>query len=187
MAMTPVRLAPRQRIRNAAGTDTQVLLMVSADQQTEYTPDGEGDAQPPVVGSPVLSGPVAAQRLPLLRRTDQAVVALLVAMSLVAVAAYWTLRGGARGELIEIDSDASPTDAPRLISEYAVDLNSADWPEFEPLPGVGERLARRIVDSRAAEGPFQSVDDLTRVAGIGEKTVERLRPFLRVGPTRKSP
>ncbi len=154
--------------------------MVSAADETENTLDTQAGAAPRPSAVP--------PRSPMLRRADQAVVAVLVAASLVAVAAYWTLRGGARGELIEIESDGSADDGPRRTARYTVDINSADWPEFEPLPGVGERLARRIVESREAEGPFQSVDDLSRVSGIGQKTVERLRPYLRAdrppGPQR---
>jgi competence protein ComEA len=117
----------------------------------------------------------------MLRRSDQGVIAILVAASLVSIVAYWWVRGGARGELIEIETDVPASGASPLMAEYTVDLNSADWPEFEPLPNVGERLARRIVASREIHGPFQSVDDLDRIEGIGQKTIERLRPYLRVG------
>jgi competence protein ComEA len=116
-----------------------------------------------------------------LRRGDQGVIALLVAAALVSVAAYWYLRGGARGELIEIEADIPASGSSPLMAEYTVDLNTAGWPEFEPLPNVGERLAKRIVESREMDGPFQSVDDLGRIDGIGAKTIERLRPYLRVG------
>jgi competence ComEA-like helix-hairpin-helix protein len=45
------------------------------------------------------------------------------------------------------------------------------------LPDVGETTARRIVDYRKRNGPFQSLDDLRQVRGIGPKTMERLRPY----------
>lgn len=50
------------------------------------------------------------------------------------------------------------------------------------LPNIGETLARRIVESREAEGPFAEVDDLQRVRGIGPRTLEQLRPYLRPIP-----
>lgn len=121
------------------------------------------------------------RRPTLLRRSDQGVIALLVAASLISIVAYWYMRGGARGELIEIEADVPESGTSPLMAAYTVDLNSADWPEFEPLPNVGERLARRIVESRETDGPFQSVDDLDRIDGIGQKTIDRLRPYLRVG------
>ncbi len=50
------------------------------------------------------------------------------------------------------------------------------------LPGVGETLAKRIVESRAAEGRFADVEELQRVRGIGPKTLERMKPYLRPLP-----
>ena len=61
-----------------------------------------------------------------------------------------------------------------------LDLNRASATDFERLPGVGPALAARIVDVRARDGPFGSVDDLRRVRGIGHATLERLRPLLAV-------
>ena len=113
---------------------------------------------------------------PLSRRADQAVVATLVLAALVAMAAYWLVAGGHRGELVEIDR-AEPRPA-----QYWVDVNRAEWAEFAELPDVGEVLARRIVGSRAAEGPFADHDDLQRVSGIGPLTLERIRPYLRPMP-----
>jgi competence protein ComEA len=85
---------------------------------------------------------------------------------------YWFVQGGHRGELIEIDR-AEP-----LAARFLVDINSAQWPELAELPDVGETLARRIVESRTATGPFGDHDDLLRVNGIGPRTLERLRPYL---------
>jgi len=61
-----------------------------------------------------------------------------------------------------------------------LDVNLASAAELERLPGVGPALAARIVDVRAREGPFGSVDDLRRVRGVGVATLERLRPRLAV-------
>jgi len=84
--------------------------------------------------------------------------------------------GWFRGNLIEIDR------APRSTAAFTIDVNEADWPEISQLPGIGETLARRIVDSRATEGPYVDVDELQRVRGIGPKTLERIKPYLRPVP-----
>ena len=65
---------------------------------------------------------------------------------------------------------------------FQLDVNQADWPEISVLPDVGETLARRIVESRALDGPFADLDELQRVRGIGPKTLERIRPYLRPLP-----
>ena len=61
-----------------------------------------------------------------------------------------------------------------------LDVNLASAAELERLPGVGPALAARIVEARARDGPFGSVDDLRRVRGVGGVTLERLRPRLAV-------
>jgi competence ComEA-like helix-hairpin-helix protein len=65
--------------------------------------------------------------------------------------------------------------------QSALDLNKATAQELQSLPGVGPKLAERILDERQRK-PFESVDDLHRVSGIGPKTLEQLRPLIRVGP-----
>jgi competence protein ComEA len=109
---------------------------------------------------------------PLRRRMDQAAVASLLFFALAGMGVYWFVQGGHRGELIEIER-AEP-----LSARYLVDINGAEWPELAELPDIGETLARRIVESRGAAGPFGDHDDLLRVDGIGPRTLEKLRPFL---------
>lgn len=67
-------------------------------------------------------------------------------------------------------------------ASFEVDLNRADWPELAQLPGIGKTLAERILDSRNSEGPFVDHEDLMRVRGIGPKTLEAVRPYLRPMP-----
>ena len=61
-----------------------------------------------------------------------------------------------------------------------IDINSATAKEFERLSGIGPQIAGRIVAYREQHGAFKRVDDLTKVRGIGPKTLERLRPHLRM-------
>ena len=56
-----------------------------------------------------------------------------------------------------------------------VNINTADAAGLEALPGVGPALAQRIIDWRAANGRFASVDDLLNVSGIGDKTLDGFR------------
>lgn len=63
---------------------------------------------------------------------------------------------------------------------YRIDLNSATWVELTQLRDVGPVTAKKIVSNRDELGPFSSIDDLQRVKGVGPKTVEKNRRWLRV-------
>ena len=65
-----------------------------------------------------------------------------------------------------------------LVFGLPLPLNQVDAEALEALPGIGASKAALILEDRARNGPFPSVDSLTRVSGIGPKTLEKLRPFL---------
>lgn len=71
---------------------------------------------------------------------------------------------------------------PTLDPSRPIPLNTADAPTLELLPGVGPVLAQRIIAYRNEIGGFRSVDDLLDVKGIGEKTLEKIRPYVVVSP-----
>jgi competence protein ComEA len=75
-------------------------------------------------------------------------------------------------------ASAPAADTPRLVG--VVNVNTATVEELQLLPGIGETRARAIVAAREQRGGFKSVDDLVAVKGIGEASLARLRPFLRV-------
>ena len=84
---------------------------------------------------------------------------------------------GARGPA-SLARDGGRARPARADDATPLDVNLASAAQLERLPGVGPALAARIVDVRAREGPFGSVDDLRRVRGVGVATLERLRPRL---------
>src|SRR5262245_63946185 len=66
--------------------------------------------------------------------------------------------------------------APVAWPDMRLDLNSASVAELVVLPGLGERLAERIVADREARGPFRAVEDLARVEGVSAALAERVSP-----------
>lgn len=70
---------------------------------------------------------------------------------------------------------ASPSSRWRL--GYRVNINTATAAELESLPGVGPKLAQRIILTRQQQ-PFTSLEDLQRVSGIGPKMVEKLQDLV---------
>ncbi|ABU57783.1 ComEA family DNA-binding protein [Roseiflexus castenholzii] len=77
----------------------------------------------------------------------------------------------------------APTESPASgESSGLIDLNRATAAELDALPGIGNVLANRIVEWREREGPFQSVDDLGKVEGIGPALLAKLKPLVTVAP-----
>ena len=68
-----------------------------------------------------------------------------------------------------------------LLPGETIDLNAADVYELQRLPGIGEARAQDIVAYREEHGPFQSVDELDNVKGIGEGILAGLRDYAAVG------
>ena len=74
--------------------------------------------------------------------------------------------------------EAAPEEETAVLT--VVDLNTATQAQLEALPGIGEVLARRILEYRAAYGPFLNVEQLMEVDGIGEKRFEALKKWITV-------
>lgn len=68
--------------------------------------------------------------------------------------------------------------APLAASAAPVDINVANAAALEEVKGIGPARAKAIIEYRTANGPFASVDDLTNVPGIGEKSISQMRDQL---------
>ena len=71
------------------------------------------------------------------------------------------------------EPDGAPADC-----ETAVNINEGGVEQLEMLPGIGPVRAQAIVDYRNASGPFMRVEELDNVPGIGERTLEKIRPCI---------
>lgn len=83
---------------------------------------------------------------------------------------------------IEATTPAPEPARPKPVAAAAtrLNVNTATQAQLELLPGVGPALAQRIIADREKNGPYTAIDQLDRVKGIGPKTIEKLRPHLRV-------
>lgn len=78
-------------------------------------------------------------------------------------------------------SAQSRTDSKPAKPAAIVNLNTATSAELETLPGVGAKMAARIIEYRQKKGPFKKIEELMNVQGIGEKNFLKLKPQLTVG------
>lgn len=101
-------------------------------------------------------------------KTSVLLSVLLLFATMVATAGSETLK--------ESSADAATTQ---------VDINRADEAGLQAIPGIGPALARRIVEFREANGPFSRVEDIMKVRGIGEKSFQKIKSFIKVEPARK--
>ena len=104
-----------------------------------------------------------------MRRRVGAMVGLcLVAMTLAV----------ATGSVVAAEGDAGKS----ANSEPArqIDINKATAVELTAIPGVGTAIAQRIVEFRDKQGPFRRVEDLLKIRGIGEKSFQKIRPYVKV-------
>lgn len=71
-----------------------------------------------------------------------------------------------------------------LVVEQAdstlIDLNSAGAELLQELPGIGPVYAERIIRWRTEAGPFRAVEELLQIRGIGEKRLEKIKPFVKI-------
>lgn len=77
--------------------------------------------------------------------------------------------------------EAHAADPPPSQSQARLDINRASAGELIAVPGIGQVTADRIVQWRKEHGPFKRVEDLMKVKGIGERSLDKIRPYVKVG------
>lgn len=70
-----------------------------------------------------------------------------------------------------------PARSEKLITGK-IDLNQAKIEDLIKLPRVGPVMARRIIEYRQVNGPFKRIEELKKVKGIGQKTFEKISPYI---------
>jgi competence protein ComEA len=75
-------------------------------------------------------------------------------------------------ETADHESESTADHAP---AGAVINVNLADANQLQLLPGIGPALAERIIERREAEGPFQTLDELSEIAGISDRMIDDLR------------
>ncbi len=76
-------------------------------------------------------------------------------------------------------SSAAETAEPARTT-LKTNINTAGLEELMELPGIGETIAGRIIEYRSSKGGFKKIEEIMGVAGIGEKTFEKIRDLITI-------
>jgi competence protein ComEA len=134
---------------------------IAMDQAPDTSVSGAPPTPPIATQSPLLTWPIGVQ----------IALGFLITANVFFLLGRWTQAGPPPFEATAINQPGA-----------ALDLNRANKAELRLIPGIGDALAQRIVDYRARNGSFRNIDELRKVAGIGPKTLDRLRHCLFVTP-----
>ena len=102
-----------------------------------------------------------------------AALGFLLGLGLAFLAGSYTVSVQRQSPAAELEAPA--VEEPEAVPQGPVDINAASLEELDTLPGIVPALAQRIIDCRTENGPFQTLEDLTKVRGIGPATLEELR------------
>ena len=73
------------------------------------------------------------------------------------------------------------SDVPQEKTDILLDINTASKAQLMELPGIGEEIAERIIQYRTENGPFEAIQDLLNVKGIGEEKLQTLDGRIKIG------
>lgn len=82
------------------------------------------------------------------------------------------------GKSYYIAPKVESTDVCEPVVIVKVNINTADQEELMSVEGIGSTIARAIIDYREMNGPFQCLEDLMNVSGIGNATFERIKNYI---------
>ncbi len=68
--------------------------------------------------------------------------------------------------------------ATEVATPYYVDINTASAAELDTLDGIGPAIAERIVQYRTKNGNFKSIEELSKVSGIGNNTLLKIKDYI---------
>lgn len=67
-----------------------------------------------------------------------------------------------------------------IQSLIIININTSNKDELMTVPGIGPVMAGRIIRYREDFGPYKTLEDIQRVKGIGVKTLERIKPYIKI-------
>ena len=85
------------------------------------------------------------------------------------------------GAYIPVNDITDTVSQEQNLNNGQIDINTATLEQLQMIPGIGEAIAQRIIDYRAENGGFDTIEEILNVSGIGEKKFEQIKPRIKVG------
>lgn len=82
---------------------------------------------------------------------------------------------------LTVKTDIAKAEKADAATSKTVNINTATLSELQNIPGIGEKKAQTIIDYRNEHGAFKKVQDLTKVKGIGNKSFQKMKPYINIG------
>lgn len=141
---------------------TAVLILCFCGIAMEYNLFGQSEVQPASVTVSIASNIPSSTVVPSTQSSSVAASSNLIPSSSVNVSTH------------SIASKGSTVSS----ALAKVNINTASEKELDSLPGVGEVIAKRIVEYRKEHGDFSSIEELLEVKGIGNAKLEKMRSYV---------
>ena len=90
------------------------------------------------------------------------------------------------GPALAADKPVRAARAAKAAPTAKVNINTASVQQLATLPGVGEKVAARIVEYRQKSGGFKTPAELVNVRGIGEKNLHKIEAYLTTGDAKSA-
>lgn len=112
------------------------------------------------------------------------IAAIIITIIFIALTAVFSLSSNGSGSAVTISVQRSeaPEEAvsqnppsPESSIQTPVNINTATVKDLCALPGIGEKLAERIIEYREKNGPFKNADEIMSVSGIGAETYRDIK------------
>jgi competence protein ComEA len=100
------------------------------------------------------------------------IIATVLAIGVTVLSSSPALAGASQAQA---PASAEPSKAP-------LNLNTATLDQLETLPGIGRKVAERIIEHRTKSGSFKRIEELMNVKGIGEKSFLKIKPLVSAPP-----
>lgn len=115
-------------------------------------------------------------KVPFLTRQEKYILVFLLAGAAIGIGYSYLNRF--RAPQIRYPAQDTTQFDEMLVEAKSIDINTASLAELMKLKGIGPALASRIIEYRAANGPFSDIKDIQNVKGIGPKKFEEIKGFI---------